>query len=188
MANLVYNETSVDHGAIPIASLVALAQRGLNHVMQNEVSSKVVGHIRKLVNPEKASDVTTEQVKAYRAEHDGEISALENSYRAEKWNEINNGTLGETTVRGPKVDPLTGEMRKIATALVRKQLAANNLKLSKEQKIVIRGTEFTLAELVSRRIERDREVIEREAKAALAEAARRMAKLEKASEEVSDEF
>ncbi len=170
-------------GDWPVVSVVRLAQRGLNHVMQNEVASKVVGEIRKAVSPDKPSEVSTDAIKAYRKAHETDIDVLEAKYQAEAFVAIAAGKLGDAGNRGPRLDPLQTEIRKIATTLVRAQLKANNLKEPKgDERLPFGSASFTMRELVERRLSRDLDSITRDAKAIVRENERRIANATKAAE------
>jgi hypothetical protein len=111
----------VDIATLPQTSIVALLQRGINHVLGNEVASKV-STAKKATRggdgPDKDEPKYTE----------AELAELQDKTFAEKVSAITNGTLG---VRGPgvaKVTPLERLVRDIATGVLRRQATAKGLK------------------------------------------------------------
>lgn len=177
MSNLTYGENiTLDTTAIPVVSLIALAQRGLNHELGNVVASKVVGDIRKAINPGSPADVTTEAIKSWRAANEAEVAKMTQGYQALAVKAIEAGALGVRAASGggASVDPLTREMRGIAKREITDILAASGLKFPGKTKageatVTLKGVAHTGEALVARRLageQRDR--IEKEANRTLA--------------------
>lgn len=106
----------VDVASLPQASVIALLQRGINHVLGNEVASKV-STAKKATN----EDGTPKHTEA-------ELSELHDTTFAAKVKAIMDGALG---VRGPgvaKVTPLERLVRDIAEGVLKRQVAAKGLK------------------------------------------------------------
>lgn len=193
MAEISYGDYKFDHAELPMASLVALAQSGLSHELGNVVASGVVADIRKTVNPEKPSDVTTEAVKAWRAAHPEQVAAFASARVTAKLEAIRNGTLGVSAPRGPSAsaDPLTAEMRKLAREQITAILEAAGMKFPgfsgkgdarKALTVTLKGKAFTGDELIANRLDAEypnnnREAIEREAKRNLDARAKAKAKM-----------
>lgn len=172
MPNLTYGENiTLDTTAIPVASLIALAQRGLNHELGNVVASKVVGDIRKTINPGSPADVTTEAIKAWRAANEAEVAKMTQGYQALAVKAIEAGALGVRAASGggASVDPLTREMRAIAKREITDILAASGLKFPGKTKdgeatVTLKGVAHTGEALVARRLAGEhRDRIEKEA-------------------------
>jgi hypothetical protein len=92
---------------LPQQSIVALLQRGINHVLSNEVASKVSTAKKKM----KEDGVTPEYDEAA-------LEKLEEETFAEKVKAILEGTLG---TRGPgvaRMSPLEKEMRNVAWLVI----------------------------------------------------------------------
>lgn len=149
---------------MPMTSVVALAQRGFNHVMGNEVASKVKTYKDNTENDQSDAAIET-FAKAKRDEFMAKIMA---------------GTLGIRTV-GAAVDPVEAEMEKLASAEITEQLKANGIKWQRDRDAsgkVVKGSEafvalsdgkFTRDELIERRLakhgDRLRETAEKNIKA-----------------------
>lgn len=114
--NLIYGDSiSVDFAGLPAASQLALAQRGLTHIMGNEVSSKIT------TAKAKAKDEGKEL-------SDSDISDLQAKYQEEALVKIENGTLGVRT-GGPKLRGLDKIMRDVALEYITAWAAKNGKKL-----------------------------------------------------------
>jgi hypothetical protein len=190
MATIEYGEHKLDLATLPETSLVALAQAGLAHTLGNVVASRVVAEIRKAINPEKPSDVTTEAVKAWRKTNEDKISVLSVKFQSESLEAINAGTLGVHVARGPSAsaDPLQAEMHRIAKAQISVILSGAGMKFpgaklvkGKDgnpdtrvpETVTLKGSPWTGAQLIANRLDPDypnnnRAEIEREAKSILA--------------------
>jgi len=179
MATLTYGDHQFDTATLPESSVNALIAAGLAHNLGNVVASGVVSDIRREINPEKPSDVTTEAVKAWRAANAEAIARFTEARVAAQVKAIREGTLGVHAPRGPSAsaDPLMAEMRKIAKQQITDILVASGMKFpgkkdGKEQTITLKGKAFTGEQLIANRLNpeypnNNREAIEREAKRAI---------------------
>jgi len=166
-----YDEIIIALSDLPPASLVALAQRGFTHVLSNEVSSIVVGGIRKAIaeaRQGKAGDVTTDEVKAFREANAEIVDTLTANAEKAKLDEITSGKLGQgrTSSGGTRsANPLTKEMRKIALAEVIDVLTAHGLKLPRgeERLAMADGQMLSREDLIERRLAKQGERIQAEA-------------------------
>src|SRR5580658_8429928 len=182
---ITYGDHKLDLEALPQTSIVALASAGLAHTLGNVVASKIVAEVRKTINADKPSDVTTEAVKAWRKAHEADISAMSGRYQSEALAAIVAGTLGVHSPRAPKAssDPLMTEMRKIAKAQIVAILTAAKLTFpGKDKTLELKGTSYTGEQMIANRLDveypkNNREAIEKEAKAVLAARKREMDKL-----------
>jgi hypothetical protein len=112
-----HDESEGDFDALPEASRLGIINRGLAHIFGNEVASQVVGHVRGRIAGEdgKASEVSTEAIKAYREAHPDEMTAKTQEFQKAKHQAILEGKLGvRASGSGVSVDPMTKEMLRIA--------------------------------------------------------------------------
>lgn len=177
---ITYGNHKIDLESIPQTSVIALASAGLAHTLGNVVASKIVAEIRKAINSEKPSGVTTEAVKAWRSANEDKISALSAKFQGEALAAIAEGKLGVHSPRRPSAsaDPLQAEMRKLAKTQITDILIAAGMKFpgvvkGKASTVTLKGKEWTGEELVSNRLDvaypnNNREAIEAEAKRNLA--------------------
>ena len=170
MSHISYGDFQIELTSLPLTSQINLAQRGLAHVLGNEVSSKTVSFIRSKVvagTDRKASDVTTEEVKAYRAANEAEVLAFEATSREALLIEIKEGTLGQG--RGVSAKPSLSKAETVARAIALEELkeilTKSGLKLpTGEKKLTFAdGQTFTREELISRRLEKHGDRIAKEA-------------------------
>lgn len=166
----------VDFDQLPAASRLALAQRGFAHLMGNEVASSVTGWIKQQVRgANKGKEVTTEEVKAWRAANSDAVAEFAKAEADEAMGEILSGTMGTRSSgpRGPKLDEFAALCRDIAQDevgdfLVKHQVLARNSAgdyvipgssrkpvsggKSPDKLVTIGDESFTLAQLVDRRL------------------------------------
>lgn len=159
------------------ASIVALINRGVNHVLGNEVASQVTAWKRAECGL-KADDKSPEAKAAiakFTAENKEAIEAKTREYRDAKVADILAGKLGvRTGGGGGAVDPLTREMNRIATAELQVLLEAHGLKLPRgEDTLSMRGKDLTRGDLIAAHLAKHGDKVEKEAKANLAAAARK---------------
>lgn len=109
------NDKEVDFTSLPEASQIALAQRGINHVLGNEVASRV----------STAKKATNEDGSLKYDE--AALEALETETFDAKVKAIMEGTLG-VRVAGVSRDPLAKYKREFAVALLKAQYAKKALK------------------------------------------------------------
>lgn len=105
-----------DFDALPASTRQGMVNRAVSHIFGNECASVVVGKIKAaLANGGKASDVTTAQVQAYRADasHEAQLDAWLAEARDAKIAAIVAGSLG-VRVAGPSIDPLESMIHRIA--------------------------------------------------------------------------
>lgn len=161
------DKITVDFVALPEVSQYALAQRGLTHILGNEVASKV--HSWAQGEGQAASDDKA-VVKAWKDANPGAITEKTQALQAELVADLLAGELG-LRVSGPRLTPVETIARQMARKEVEDILRANKIKVPKgEDKVKMGEDEFTLAELISRRLAKYGERI---GKSAEAEAKRR---------------
>jgi hypothetical protein len=181
---LKYAEITRDASTFPVPTIHALLSRGFSHVLGNEVSSKVVAQIRRLVKGDSKVNPTTEQIKAFRAEFAARVAQWEQEAEQAALKAMDEGTLGVRAIgseRAQRFSPLDRECRKIALAEVSAILTSNKLAMPKgEGKVAFpNGEAFTREELVARRLAKHGERITKEAEKVLAN-------VKKATGEVTD--
>lgn len=120
----------VEFGSLPETTQQALAQRGVNHVLGNEVASKVSTAKKKAAeaNPPEAFDEEAYKADAFKAKLDA----------------IMNGTLG-VRIAGVSHDPLAKYKREYAVLLLKQQYAKKGLKWPTGK-----GSGEVIAEMVSK--------------------------------------
>lgn len=153
---------SVAIADLPQVSLVALAHRGLVHILGNEVASKVTAWKKTDAGANATED---------------DIAAKTEAFRAEAMEKVLSGSLGVRTgtVRGTALETV---MREVAIERLRSNFAAAIKKNPAHPKfpgdakttINVRGEELNRATLIERHIAKFRDVIEAEARRRMAEA------------------
>lgn len=185
----------VDTSKLPPASIEALIARGVGHVFGNETASKVVSGIRKSINPEKPSEVSTDAVKSWRQSNEEAIAEMTRKAHADFVAALESGTLGTRESSGPRVDPLTKWMRQTAAAevvaILRKKgaIAASEKKHPAQDDVFsLGGQEITFGDLIARRLANPKEGprLAREGKAHLDALARQKAKAEQNAAAVAE--
>lgn len=157
---LSYGDTiKVDFATLPEASQTALAQRGFTHVLGNEVASRI--HSWAMGEGQAGSDDKA-VVKAWKESNAAAITSKTSELVADALAALNAGTLGNR-VSGPRLTPVETIARNMAKKEVEDILRANKIAIPKttgkgdarvEGKIKTADGEFTLGELVSRRLEK----------------------------------
>lgn len=184
----------VDTATFPPKTIEALILRGLTHVYGNEASSKVVSAIRARINPEKPSDVSTDAIKVWREANASAVAELIRAAHSAFTKALTEGTLGTRTGGGPRVDPLTREMRQRATGelfAILKNVGAIGKGEKKhpalDEVFTIAGTEITWSGLIDRRLANPKEGarIKKEAEDHLRALARQKARVEAQAEEAT---
>lgn len=201
------NITHAKLGAIDFASLPAATQRkfvvsGINHVFGNEVSSRVNSFFKKAgvdkaladEAARKGSALTDDEKKAIRASvsvtidtESPEYDETFSSFLNDKWEAAKAGTLGESRVvsRDPFADKVTSIAREEVLAMLRKGGFWTGKKAPSEDETWEMGNAtYTFAQLIDRRIAKEKGRIEKEANAFLAAKAKKA----KAIEESALEF
>lgn len=113
---------NIDLDTLPQVSLVALAKRGLGHVLGNEVAARVTGRIIVEISTERnvaTSAVTSSEIAAYRTAHADAVAQWTTEYRQARLAALVAGTLGNIAERAPRVDPLEREGKALLAARVR---------------------------------------------------------------------
>lgn len=141
-----YGEHTLDFAALPQSSLVAMLRRGVSHYLGSEQASKVTAYF----DPDKGEPVadTSPEAKA----------KVKAEYVAKAIDALIAGTVG-VSVRGPSVDPIEAIVNRLARKEVLDVLRASGTKPPKKADDKVKfanGAEFTLAELVARRLDADR--------------------------------
>lgn len=174
---------SRDETQAPVASVMAMAQRGFQHFLGNEVASKVVSKIKSEIasktKDRKAESVSKDEIVAFRTEHATHVQAWTRAAVDEALKAFDEGTIGTRSGGGARVDPLTAAMNTIARTEVTVTLKANGIKVPKgDDTVTLQGEPFTMAQLIARRLEKHGTRIQGEADKQVKDAARKRAKLE----------
>lgn len=166
-----YGSHKLDTAKFPQSTIDALIRRGLSHVLGNEASSKVVAFTE---GRSKNGVSFTDQDKA----------AKKLEFQLAFIASMAEGTLGQSISRGPRVDPVEAAEHAIAKREVIDVLRGAGLKTPKSEAKVkfADGQEYTMDELVERRLAKHGERITREAAKHVADLDR---KAKKAKEEAA---
>lgn len=193
---LTYGDITRDPASLPATSVAALLSRGFSHYLGNEQASKVVSRIRtaiatSLSTPEREvnqADITKEQVQDFRTSNPELVATFVANVMSEALKALDEGTIGSrATGGGPRLDPIAKMIQRVAREFVTTKLQANGLKVPKgEETIEIGGKAITMAELVTRQIAANADVIEREANKRLNEAKRKLEKARVGAETAKD--
>lgn len=151
MDKLTYGDKiSIDFGALPEASQYALASEGLTHFLGNRVASKVHAWA---MGETQANSKDKATVSAWKESNAGAIVSKSDEFIADTLKSIADGTLGVRSAAGPRATPLETLKRQIAKRQVETILKGAKLAVPKgEDKIKTADGEFTMAELVTRRL------------------------------------
>lgn len=149
---LTYGDSlKVDFATLPEASQSALAQRGFTHVFGNEVASRV--HSRSMSEDGANSDDKA-TVKAWKDTNPDKLAAWAAEVSADFLKALTEGTLGNR-VSGPRLTPVETIARQMAKKEIEDILRANKIKVpTKDDKVKMPDGEFTMTELVTRRLEK----------------------------------
>jgi hypothetical protein len=199
MAEITYSNgvLTVDGQVANEKSIVALVDRGGTHLFGSEASSKLIGKIRALDwalyvkdHPEDPkgdnyADMTKEQIKSWRTANPDQVSEWAKGIEAEYVKALIGGTIGMRAAGGgTRLDPLEAKIEALAKDFVKVNIMETHdikpAQYAKDQPVTINGAEYTFSKLVQRRIVRDRDNLEKTARKALAEAARRVEKAREA--------
>ena len=150
MENFKYGDNvSIDFAALPEVSQVALIQRGLTHVLGNEVASRVHAWA---MGEGQANSEDKEVVKAWKLANASAITSKTSEVQADMVKALTDGTLGSRTT-GPRLTPLETVLNKITRGEVETILRANSIKVPKgDDKVKMPDGEFTMKELIVRRL------------------------------------
>src|SRR5665213_2926780 len=164
MDKVTYGTHEIDVDALPEASKAALIRRGISHFLGNEQASKVSAWIESATKEAEGTEPTAEAKAAKKAEF--VKSAIE---------ALVAGTIG-TRVSGPRVEPIEAIRNSIARKEVTDILRAAGIKVPKGDEGVkfADGTVKTLAQMITTRLDKFGDRIEKEAAKKLADDARRV--------------
>lgn len=143
---ITYGEHKLDFAALPQASLVAMLRRGVSHYLGSEQASKVTAYF----DPEKDEPVADNSPEAK--------AKVKAEFVAKAVDALLAGTVG-VSVRGPAVNPIQVIIYRLARKEVLDVLRASGTKPPKKAEDKVKfanGSEFTLAELVERRLDASR--------------------------------
>lgn len=203
---ITYGTHTVDGAKLPEASIRALLSRGLAHVLGNEVSSQVIAHFRGEAVKAHVATLDTDAAKAFTGEtrkafekavkvdsDSDEYQSIKAKFQAEALAEVLAGTIGETSARGPKVDPFTAKVNAIVKSELLTQLRTAKFWGGKKDPTLneswtMNGVTYTFEQLLARRLAANKARIEKEAKAAIDTEARKKASIAKAVESGEMEF
>jgi|HubBroStandDraft_1064217.scaffolds.fasta_scaffold17588_2 hypothetical protein len=139
---------------VPAISLFALAQRGLTHVLGNEVASALT-----------AWKKTDEGKAASQAQIDAWVKAR----RDAKFEQILAGTLGTRTASVPRATGIEALKRSIAIEWLKAKLAKSGVKLPTGDKTIeVAGTAMTRDELIAATLRNRGDKLQAEAEAEMA--------------------
>lgn len=157
MAQVTWGDLTIDTATLHEKSTVALLRRGLAHFLGNEQASKVASWMKSFEKSE-GREPTDDEKAAKKAEY------VEKAIAALWAGEIGMG------VRGPAVSPLEREVERLARGEVMAVLKSNGIKPPRGDEAVkfANGAEFTLEQLIERRIGAHGERLEKEAQKKLA--------------------
>lgn len=194
--SVTYGDITLDFATLPHASKMAMLKRGTAHYFGNEYNSAVLSREVSAIcanhdaevqkaNRTKWDGMSTEErkvhLKAFREGRADEAQAIRASEMAEFVKDLAEGKVG-VSVRGPSVDPLTAIMQRLAKARVVNILKANKIAVPKkaDDKVTLGGTEYTMAQLITRQMDKPevKTEIEREAKKVMADQAKAVKKAE----------
>lgn len=149
----------IDFDALPDNSKRAIVSRGLQHYLGNEQAAKV-----------------SAKAKAHEEEHgeplgDDEKAALKAEFVAAAIEALSAGTIGTGHGGGFRGNPVETALRALAKAEVVAVLRKNNIKVPKKAEDTIKTAngEFTLAQLIERRIAAHKDRLTKEANAKVRE-------------------
>jgi hypothetical protein len=185
---LQYNDITRDEGKLPQASVAALLSRGFAHYMGNEQAAKVSARIGKALSEGKPDtyEPTRDEYAAFRTGNAAQVNAWKAEIIAEALKALDEGTVG---VRAPGAgvsrDPVESGMRRIARVEVTKILKDQGLKVPTGEKTVHLGeADFTMDDLIDRRIVKHGERIRKESEQAIAAEARKLARVTGGADEL----
>lgn len=150
MDKLTYGDNlSVDFATLPEASQFALAQRGFTHIFGNEVASRVhawAGQEGQANSDDKAV------IKAWKDANADKLAAQTAVVQSDMLKALNEGTLG-ARVAGPRLTPVETIANQMARKEIEDILRTNKIKVpKKDDKVKMPDGEFTMAELIARRL------------------------------------
>lgn len=168
---ITYGAHTVDFNTVPESSITAMLRRGVSHLFGSEMASKVTAFFDP--DQETPPEDTAEARAVKKAE-----------FQAEAFAKLIAGTIGIST-RGPAVDPFVTVLRKLAKKEIVDILKQNGVAWPKKAEDIVEtpdGSKYTGPQLIDRRLagpHGDR--LNKEAKKAVEEAARKAKKAEEAA-------
>lgn len=164
-AQLTYGDLTVDGSKISEAGLKALLQRGLSHLLGNEMSSKV---------NEKASWFKTFVEAQKRNPSDDEVAAAKVEFQKAAIASLYDGSIG-TRAGGPRVDPVVAEMNAIAKREITDILKAQGIKKfpTGESTVTLGSDALSGEQLIGRRLSKYGDRIRKEAEKIVGERVRK---------------
>lgn len=160
-----YGDFTIDYSAVPKTSLMAMLRRGTSHFFGSEQASKVTAHFD--ADAESPVEDTPEARAAVKAE-----------FQKKAYDALLAGTVGVST-RGPTLDPIATIVRRLAKAEIVNVLKLNGVAWPKKAEDTITlpdGTAITGPQLIDRRVTKEGERLNREAKKIADEQARKAKK------------
>lgn len=140
---ITYGENfSVDLEKLPQKSVIALARRGLSHLLGSEQASKVTAYF----------DPEHDEAEARKSE---DKNAKKLDFQKAAFQALLDGTIG-ASVRGPSVDPISAIINRLAKAEVKAILANFKLKWPAKAEDTVKlpdGSQVTGAQLIARRLD-----------------------------------
>jgi hypothetical protein len=151
-----YGDVKRDLAALPTTTVVALARRGLAHLLGNEAASKVSGAVDKEAGVAEADDVAAKTAKrtAWKKANEAAFATLVASVRADLLTALDAGTLGASTrgPRGSSADTIAREIAEDEIMAILKQHGIARPKKAADKVNIPDGSEFTMGELIARRL------------------------------------
>lgn len=143
-----WNDIVIKPADVPTSSLFALAQRGVSHVLGNEVAAQVSAW-KKTEDGQTATDEQTE--------------AKAKEFRDAKLAKILDGTLGVRVATGPRVSGKDAVQRAVTVEVLRKFLKQHELKFPKgDETITVAGKAMDREALIAAMYRRDKAAIDAE--------------------------
>ena len=174
MPVITYSDLTIDTATLPEASLVALLSRGLTHLLGNEISSKVHSWA---CGEDQANSDDRATVKAWKEANAEAVSAKVKEFQSATLAALAEGTIG-TRTGGTSIDPIERRAEVIARKEVVAILSNAGTKVPKgEQKVKMGEAEFTMADLIERRMAKYGDRLRADARRELEAEAKAKAKL-----------
>ena len=174
MFDFEYAGHKIEFAALPVASQIAMARRGLVHFLGNEQAAKVSARANreqeaaaKAFKEAYGRDATADEALAFVAS-DETKQGWKLDFIAEAIKALAEGSVG-MGARGPAVDPIEAEMERIAKRQVTDILKANGIKVPRKDEAVqfADGSRKTMDEMVEGRLVKNADAIRKEAEKAV---------------------
>ena len=145
-----------DLAALPTTTVVALARRGLAHLLGNEAASKVSGAVDNEAGVTEADDVGVKNSKraAWKTANADKFTNIVASVRHVLLTALDAGTLGASTrgPRGSSADTIAREIAEDEIMAILKQHGIARPKKAADKVNIPDGSAFTMGELIARRL------------------------------------